>query len=668
LAEALSGRAVPLALTAHHPARVGVCPNRRGSRGEWVLALPGSDSGFLTEAHWRRALRLSVLRASLLEAHRALRAAPVSYAARDRRPRLERWLEQLLQRTWIDARIPSQFPGARQDLLDLQRHTLTRLGPPPRGALRRLLQGLARDSLMPQGPSLQRPGDEDWLELLCEKARTVRAADAMLEHCGTLAAELYDLLRTRFPGSRTSLRQLGIRVRPAALDNPPGSPQTRLVSVAEPASTDTQEAQDTELPESSRSPFSRPSAADTSIGPARTSDRPMQGSVGATQAQAAPNAPDEAMALEANDTLSAQAPDPLPLRSRYGAGAGEAVGVYLIDEWDCHGKQFLPAWCRLHEIRLRGPDQDLLAQVRERHPELARRILERFAALKPISHRRIRGVADGDDLDPEGVVSAMIDRRAGSATDQRAWVRRERRDRDVATALLLDMSASTSLSLPDPSAGVSGAGNAAPSAGAGSSQGALLYGFYDDGPSREPETPRRRVIDVARDSLALMALGLATLGDDHAIYGFSGSGRAQVEFHVARDFDDPWQQGALGRALAGIEPRGSTRMGPAIRHAAAKLSRRPAPQRLLILVSDGYPQDIDYGPDRNDEGYGLQDTAHALREAQRQGVITFCVTIDPGGHDYLKRMCAPDAYRVIEDVHALPEALSDIYVRLTSRA
>jgi nitric oxide reductase NorD protein len=109
-------------------------------------------------------------------------------------------------------------------------------------------------------------------------------------------------------------------------------------------------------------------------------------------------------------------------------------------------------------------------------------------------------------------------------------------------------------------------------------------------------------------------------------------------------------------------------MGPAIRHATLKLARRPALQRLLILVSDGYPQDIDYGPDRNDEGYGLQDTARALREAERAGVSTFCVTIDPAGHDYLRRMCTADGYRVIEEVQALPQALSEIYARLTGRA
>jgi nitric oxide reductase NorD protein len=661
LAEAISGRPLPLTPTRHHPARAGLCPTRRGSRGEWVLVLPSAADGFRSDTDWRRALRLSVLRASLLEAHRAPAAPSTSWASRDRRPRLERWLEQLLQRAWIDARIRAGFPGARSDLAEVQRLTLTRLGASPRGALRRLLQDLTRASLAPL-PFAASDARDTWLQTLCTTAHRVLDADADLALCGTTAAELYDLLQSRFPGSRKTLRSLSVRVRPAALDGPPGQPMVRLAGHAVPAAEETQAAGPTPAPE----PATDPPTSGVTLGQARASDRPLHGSVGATQAQAPSVTIDEAASSQDEDASSPTPPDPVTLRSRYGAGAGEAVGVFLIDEWDCHGKQFLPAWCRLHEMRLRGPEQDLLAEVRERHPALARRILERFAALKPVSHRRIRGVPDGEDLDPDGVIAAMIDRRAGSASDERAWVRRERRDRDVATALLLDMSASTSLSLPAPTVSAV-VPPLPPNPSGGATQGALLYGFYDDTPMREAEPPRRRVIDVARDSLALMALGLATLGDDHAIYGFSGSGRSQVEFHVARDFDDPWQQRSLGRALAGIEPRGSTRMGPAIRHAAAKLSRRPAPQRLLILVSDGYPQDIDYGPDRNDEGYGLQDTAHALREAQRQGVATFCVTIDPGGHDYLKRMCAPEAYRVIEDVHALPEALSEIYARLTSR-
>jgi nitric oxide reductase NorD protein len=180
-----------------------------------------------------------------------------------------------------------------------------------------------------------------------------------------------------------------------------------------------------------------------------------------------------------------------------------------------------------------------------------------------------------------------------------------------------------------------------------------------------PLAKRRRVIDVAKESLALMCDALRTLGDTHAVYGFSGEGRDHVEFHVARDFGDAFSARTWA-ALAAMEPKRSTRMGPAIRHAAAKLGRQPEAVKVLIVVSDGYPQDSDYGPDRRDEEYGIQDTARALREAADAGISTFCVTIDPAGHDYLQRMCERDRYMVIDDVAALPGELTKVYRSLTA--
>jgi nitric oxide reductase NorD protein len=165
------------------------------------------------------------------------------------------------------------------------------------------------------------------------------------------------------------------------------------------------------------------------------------------------------------------------------------------------------------------------------------------------------------------------------------------------------------------------------------------------------------VIDVAKDALAVMADALVPLGDAVALYGFSGQGRDGVEFAVAKDFADPLGASTWA-ALAAIEPRGATRMGAAVRHAASKLARQPAARRLLVVVSDGYPQDSDYGPDRNDEEYGVQDTARALQDAERAGLSTLCVTIDPAGHDYLRRMCPPESYLVIDDVPALPAGLA----------
>jgi nitric oxide reductase activation protein len=133
---------------------------------------------------------------------------------------------------------------------------------------------------------------------------------------------------------------------------------------------------------------------------------------------------------------------------------------------------------------------------------------------------------------------------------------------------------------------------------------------------------------------------------------------------VAKDFADKLSARTWA-ALAAMEPRRSTRMGAAIRHALSKLARESASMKVLIIVSDGYPEDLDYGADRTDREYGIQDTARALREAQHAGVMDFCVTIDPAGHDYLRRMCRESRYLVIDDVTALPRELTKLYRTLT---
>jgi nitric oxide reductase activation protein len=193
---------------------------------------------------------------------------------------------------------------------------------------------------------------------------------------------------------------------------------------------------------------------------------------------------------------------------------------------------------------------------------------------------------------------------------------------------------------------------------------------YDDAFSLihevEPEAPRRRIIDVQRESMLVMASALEHLGDSFGIYGFSGYGRDCVEFFVAKEPEDPFSAATL-EAIASMAPKRSTRMGPAIRHATRKLGATGNALKLLIIVSDGFPQDSDYGPQRGDHEYGLQDTSKALEEAAAKGVETFCVTVDTSGHDYLKRMCAESRYLVIEEIEDLPEALSKVYETLTGR-
>ena len=106
-------------------------------------------------------------------------------------------------------------------------------------------------------------------------------------------------------------------------------------------------------------------------------------------------------------------------------------------------------------------------------------------------------------------------------------------------------------------------------------------------------------------------------------------------------------------------------MGPAVRHGAAKLQASGAALKVLMIVSDGFPQDHDYGPHRGEHEYGVQDTAKALTEAHAGGIETFCVTVDRSGHDYLRRMCPDERYMVIEETGELPDALQKAYRQLT---
>ena len=332
---------------------------------------------------------------------------------------------------------------------------------------------------------------------------------------------------------------------------------------------------------------------------------------------------------------------------------------YLYDEWDFLHQTYVKGWCRLYEHRLRGEDFDFIHDARQRHMALARRVKRQFAAIRPESLRRMRRVSEGDELEIDAVIETVLDRRAGQAPEDRVYARREKAAREVAAAFLLDMSASTDYPIPDPDAPAAVAGND------DDDDDPFLWSVRRDRfDEPEAEPPKRRVIDVARESLALMCEALETLGDRYAVYGFSGYGHDEVEFYVAKAFEDRLAARTWA-AVAAMKPRRSTRMGPAIRHAVTKLQRQDAKMRLLIVISDGYPEDHDYGPDRSDHEYGIQDTARALQEAERAGVQTFCVTIDRAGRDYLRRMCADERYMVIDEVEDLPEALTKVYRALT---
>jgi nitric oxide reductase NorD protein len=322
---------------------------------------------------------------------------------------------------------------------------------------------------------------------------------------------------------------------------------------------------------------------------------------------------------------------------------------YAYDEWDYVAADYRRNWCRLREIQLDGDHGDFYTATLERYADVLPQVRRHFQRIRPSSYRMVRGLEDGDELDVDRTVEARVSRRMGETPDGRVYMARKRESRDVATLFLLDMSASTDEPI---------------------HRETRKYSENDDDTTddwmkawqRRPQTAQRprRIIDVNKEALVIMAQALEEIGDSYAIMGFSGHGRDNVEFYVIKEFDHQLSDDVKARVGA-VEPKRSTRMGAAIRHVREKFKDISSRAKHVILLSDGFPQDFDYGHDRRSNAYGIQDTMVALKELELAGVLSFCITVDRTGHDYLRQMCAPSRYLVIEDIVSLPRVLPKIY-------
>ncbi len=291
------------------------------------------------------------------------------------------------------------------------------------------------------------------------------------------------------------------------------------------------------------------------------------------------------------------------------------------DEWDLKLDDYRKDWCRVREMDMPGTSPVFYHRTIRENYGLVSLLRRHFGLLRPDRIKRYFREERGDDIDFDAVIEAVVERHAGITPSDRVYIRREKNLRDVSVAFLVDMSYST--------------GDVLPSG--------------------------KRIIDVEREGLVLMAEALESIGDRWAVYGFSTHYRDKVDFFIVRDFDEP-----LGREVKmrfeSIRPLAQTRLGAAIRHANSLLSRQGSRIRLLILLSDGRPYDIDYG----DSDYAVEDTRRALWEGRRNGVNSFCITVDKRSRDYLPYMYGEANYTLIDNVETLPARLPLIYKRLTT--
>jgi hypothetical protein len=304
--------------------------------------------------------------------------------------------------------------------------------------------------------------------------------------------------------------------------------------------------------------------------------------------------------------------------------------AFEYDEWDRELSDTRVGWCRVVEKRVKRGDRSFVELTRSRYRGVISSIRHQFQLMRPEGMRRVANELDGDDYDLNALIDFVIDRRADGQQSERIYTKRLRRERDVAVSFLLDQSSST----------------------------ARTIGRH---PLQPYTHPGRRIIEVEKEGLVLMSEALEAVGDPYSIYGFTSEGRRNVKFYVVKDFDEPYA-GEVEQRIGGINYQNNTRLGAAVRHAAAKLRRQQARTRLLIVLSDGRPYDHDYG----DARYARDDTREALSQARLDGITPFCITIDRDSESELRDLYGEVGYTIIDDVLSLPERMPAIYRRLTT--
>ena len=298
--------------------------------------------------------------------------------------------------------------------------------------------------------------------------------------------------------------------------------------------------------------------------------------------------------------------------SQAGEEAWQEPLVY--DEWDYRRKGFRKKWCVVQEREMARVQTGFIEQTLTRYRGHIRRLRHQFEMMRT-TERFVRRQRDGNDIDLDAMVESLADSHAGLPPSDRLFVRLARDERDIAVHFLVDMSNST--------AGWVG--------------------------------------KSIKESLVLICEAMEMLNDRYGIYGFSGMRRLRCEIFPVKRLNERYSA-AVRERISAIGPREYTRMAPAIRHMTSLFAQVEAKVRLLIILSDGKPEDYD---DYKGE-YAIEDTRHALLEAKARGIHPFCITIDRQAHEYMAHMYGEVNSIFIDQVDRLPARMPEIYRALTS--
>ena len=295
---------------------------------------------------------------------------------------------------------------------------------------------------------------------------------------------------------------------------------------------------------------------------------------------------------------------------------------HRYQEWDYQVQLHRPDWTTVYERRpVKGNPEDI-EQILLEHKPVTHRIKQIIDMLQPQGVKRERNMEDGDEIDINAAVDAMISLRMGEQPNPRITMRNVLKTRDLAVVLLLDLSESTNELVPNSD---------------------------------------KSILQLTKESASLVATAINGIGDPFSIHGFASDGRHDVQYFRFKDFKQKFDDEAKGR-LAGMKGGLSTRMGAAMRHAAQFLLSQPERRKLLLIVTDGEPADID----ERDPQHLRHDTKKAVEELYARGILSYCLTLDPNADRYVSRIFGANQYTVIDNVNRLPEQLPQLFASLTS--
>ena len=294
---------------------------------------------------------------------------------------------------------------------------------------------------------------------------------------------------------------------------------------------------------------------------------------------------------------------------------------FHYSEWDYQIQLERPSWATVQEKRAKSGDLEIIDGITSKHKRLISRMKFLLDAMQPQGVQRIRKLEDGDEIDINAAIRAAIDIRMGMQPDPRIMMRSVRKTRDISVLVLLDLSEST---------------------------------------NEKVAGQEHTVLQLTQQACVLLSDAISKVGDPFAIHGFCSDGRHNVEYFRFKDFDQPYDEKPKAK-LAGMTGQLSTRMGAAIRHASHYLKLQKSSKKLLMVITDGEPADVDV----RDPQYLRYDTKKAVEEAGRSGIVTYCMSLDPRADQYVSRIFGARNYMVVDQVERLPEKLPLLYAGLT---